>query len=135
MSSVGAPCVAVDSASRDAAAVATRWQERRSVPRAIVVERATGKVLAAVGSSDYRDARAGAVDFVVKPAGAERLQVSLKNALKLGALEHEIRYKGTIPEAQAPDLNRRFTLAAGLLELADHFLICIREGFAAALHQ
>ncbi|MFC6152764.1 GTP pyrophosphokinase [Nocardioides yefusunii] len=33
--------------------------------------------------------------------------------------EHDIRYKGTIPESLAPDLNRRFTLAAGLLELAD----------------
>jgi DNA-binding NtrC family response regulator len=29
---------------------------------------------------------------VVKPVGAERLQVSLKNALKLGALEHELRH-------------------------------------------
>jgi DNA-binding NtrC family response regulator len=36
--------------------------------------------------------RAGASDFVVKPVGAERLQVSIKNALKLGALEHEIRH-------------------------------------------
>jgi DNA-binding NtrC family response regulator len=35
--------------------------------------------------------RAGASDFVVKPVGAERLQVSIKNALKLGALEDEIR--------------------------------------------
>src|ERR1700761_5958288 len=34
--------------------------------------------------------RAGAVDFVVKPVGAERLQVSLRNALNLHALEGEI---------------------------------------------
>jgi len=34
--------------------------------------------------------RAGAVDFVVKPVGAERLQVSLRNALNLSALEGEI---------------------------------------------
>jgi putative GTP pyrophosphokinase len=33
--------------------------------------------------------------------------------------EHDIRYKGTVPEEHAPDLDRRFTLAAGLLELAD----------------
>jgi DNA-binding NtrC family response regulator len=33
--------------------------------------------------------RAGAFDFVVKPAGAERLQVSLANALKTSALEGE----------------------------------------------
>src|SRR6266566_4978656 len=34
--------------------------------------------------------RAGAVDFVVKPAGAERLQVSLRNALAARALESEL---------------------------------------------
>jgi DNA-binding NtrC family response regulator len=33
--------------------------------------------------------RAGAMDFVVKPVGAERLQVSLRNALSAGALEAE----------------------------------------------
>ncbi len=33
--------------------------------------------------------------------------------------EHDIRYKGTIPEEHARDFDRRFTLAAGLLELAD----------------
>jgi len=34
--------------------------------------------------------RAGAVDFVVKPAGAERLQVSLRNAINASALEGEL---------------------------------------------
>ncbi len=34
--------------------------------------------------------RAGAVDFVVKPVGAERLQVSLRNAINASALEGEI---------------------------------------------
>src|SRR5712671_895813 len=33
--------------------------------------------------------RAGAVDFVVKPVGVERLQVSLRNALAANALESE----------------------------------------------
>ncbi|MGK2881660.1 MAG: bifunctional ribonuclease/(p)ppGpp synthase [Mycobacterium sp.] len=41
--------------------------------------------------------------------------------------EHEIRYKGSIPEGDAPDLDRRFTLAAGLLELADREFSAIRE--------
>jgi putative GTP pyrophosphokinase len=41
--------------------------------------------------------------------------------------EHDIRYKGTVPEEHAPDLERRFTLAAGLLELADHEFSAIRE--------
>src|SRR6202050_728037 len=35
--------------------------------------------------------RAGAVDFVVKPAGVERLQVSLRNALNTSALEGELQ--------------------------------------------
>jgi DNA-binding NtrC family response regulator len=34
--------------------------------------------------------RAGALDFVVKPVGAERLQVSLRNALATSALETEV---------------------------------------------
>jgi predicted RNase H-like nuclease/ppGpp synthetase/RelA/SpoT-type nucleotidyltranferase len=41
--------------------------------------------------------------------------------------EHDIRYKGSIPEEDAPDLDRRFTLAAGLLELADREFSSIRE--------
>ena len=35
--------------------------------------------------------RAGAADFVVKPVGVERLQVSLRNALASSALESEIQ--------------------------------------------
>src|SRR5579885_1805463 len=35
--------------------------------------------------------RAGAIDFVVKPVGAERLQVSLRNALTTSALEGELK--------------------------------------------
>ena len=41
--------------------------------------------------------------------------------------EHDIRYKGSISEEDAPDLDRRFTLAAGLLELADREFSAIRE--------
>ena len=41
--------------------------------------------------------------------------------------EHDIRYKGSIPAEDAPDLDRRFTLAAGLLELADREFTAIRE--------
>src|SRR6476469_6356308 len=35
--------------------------------------------------------RAGATDFVVKPVGAERLEVSLRNALAVKALEGELQ--------------------------------------------
>jgi predicted RNase H-like nuclease/ppGpp synthetase/RelA/SpoT-type nucleotidyltranferase len=41
--------------------------------------------------------------------------------------EHDIRYKGSIPAKHVPDLDRRFTLAAGLLELADREFTAIRE--------
>lgn len=41
--------------------------------------------------------------------------------------EHDIRYKGSVPEQDAPDLDRRFALAAGLLELADREFSAIRD--------
>jgi ppGpp synthetase/RelA/SpoT-type nucleotidyltranferase len=46
--------------------------------------------------------------------------------------EHDIRYKGTVPQEHAPDLDRRFTLAAGLLELADREFSEIRARIQAA---
>ena len=50
-----------------------------------------------------------------------RAQVQVRTVLQhaWAEFEHAIRYKGTIPEEHVPDLDRRFTLAAGLLELAD----------------
>ncbi|MGZ5410262.1 MAG: DUF429 domain-containing protein, partial [Aeromicrobium sp.] len=43
---------------------------------------------------------------------------------------------GTIPEEKAPELDRRFTLAAGLLELADREFSMIRDELeASAAHQ
>ena len=47
--------------------------------------------------------------------------------------EHDIRYKGNVPEEHAPDLNRRFTLAAGLLELADQEFSAIRDRLRATV--
>ena len=47
--------------------------------------------------------------------------------------EHDIRYKGTIPPEQVPDLDRRFTLAAGLLELADREFSTIRDRIQSGL--
>jgi predicted RNase H-like nuclease/ppGpp synthetase/RelA/SpoT-type nucleotidyltranferase len=41
--------------------------------------------------------------------------------------EHDIRYKGTVPDEHARDFDRRFTLAAGLLELADREFSTIRD--------
>lgn len=47
--------------------------------------------------------------------------------------EHEIRYKGTVPTEHVPDLDRRFTLAAGLLELADREFSTIRDKIQAGM--
>lgn len=60
---------------------------------------------------------------VTSPAALRnhRWQVQIRTVLQhaWAEFEHEIRYKGTIPAQHVPDLSRRFTLAAGLLELAD----------------
>jgi DNA-binding NtrC family response regulator len=58
--------------------------EERSLP--VIVETAHGGIDTVVAAM-----RAGAVDFVVKPVSHERLQVSIENALKLGALEGELQ--------------------------------------------
>jgi ppGpp synthetase/RelA/SpoT-type nucleotidyltranferase len=47
--------------------------------------------------------------------------------------EHDVRYKGTVPVEQAADLNRRFALAAGLLELADREFTAIRDRIQAGM--
>ena len=53
----------------------------------------------------YRRCAPGAVDFVVKPVSPERLEVSIKNALKI--------------EALAGELNRIKAQAKGSLGFAD----------------
>ena len=51
----------------------------------IIVQTANGSIDTAINAM-----RAGAVDFVVKPVSPERLEVSIKNALKIEALAVEI---------------------------------------------
>ena len=60
-------------------------------------------------------------------------QVQIRTVLQhaWAEFEHDIRYKGTVPEEHAPDLDRRFTLAAGLLELADGEFSTIRDRLQA----
>lgn len=52
----------------------------------VIVQTAHGSIDAVISAM-----RAGATDFVVKPVGAERLQVSINNALRVDALEGEVR--------------------------------------------
>jgi predicted RNase H-like nuclease/ppGpp synthetase/RelA/SpoT-type nucleotidyltranferase len=56
-------------------------------------------------------------------------QVQIRTVLQhaWAEFEHDIRYKGTIPAAHVSEFDRRFTLAAGLLELADREFSAIRE--------
>ncbi len=59
----------------------------RGAPFAVpaIVQTAHGSIEAVIAAL-----RAGAIDFVLKPEGGERLQASIKNALRLVALEAEI---------------------------------------------
>ena len=51
----------------------------------VIVQTANGSLDTAIGAM-----RAGAVDFVVKPTSPERLEVSIKSALKIEALQGEL---------------------------------------------
>lgn len=66
---------------------------------------------------------------------ARCVSVQLRTVLQhaWAEFEHEIRYKGVVPAEHAAELDRRFTLAAGLLELADHELTAIRQTIQAGL--
>ncbi len=61
-----------------------------------------------------------------------RVQVQVRTVLQhaWAEFEHDIRYKGTVPAEHASEFDRRFTLAAGLLELADQEFTAIRTGCA-----
>lgn len=72
----------------DGMAVLGRLKANEESPP-VIVQTAHGSIEAVISAM-----RAGAVDFVVKPVGAERLQVSIKNALRVDALEGEVRRLG-----------------------------------------
>ena len=69
----------------DGMGVLTRLRQR-GIQTPAIVQTAHGSIEAVISAM-----RAGALDFVVKPVGAERLQVSIKNALRVDALEDELR--------------------------------------------
>ena len=68
----------------DGMAVLERIANRPGLPP-IIVQTAHGSIDTAIAAM-----RAGAVDFVIKPASPERLDVSIKSALKIEALTGEI---------------------------------------------
>ena len=62
------------------------------------------------------------------------VQVQLRTVLQhaWAEFEHDIRYKGSVPAEHASEFDRRFTLAAGLLELADQEFSAIRDRLRGA---
>ncbi len=64
--------------------------------------------------------RAGAQDFVVKPVGMERLQVSLRNALNTSALQGELQAHPSQPRGRLTfsDIVTRSEAMAGVLRTA-----------------
>jgi len=83
----GIGCVILDLVmpDLDGMGVLGRLKER-GIDTPVIVQTAHGSIDAVISAM-----RAGAVDFVVKPAGAERLQVSLRNALAQSVLAGEVR--------------------------------------------
>lgn len=69
----------------DGMAVLAHLQENRA-DMPVIVQTANGSIETVVNAM-----RAGADDFVVKPVSPERLQVSIKNALRVNALTGEIK--------------------------------------------
>lgn len=69
----------------DGMGVLSRMKDMEDAPP-VVVQTAHGSIEAVISAM-----RAGAVDFVVKPVGAERLQVSIRNAMRVEALQGEVR--------------------------------------------
>ncbi|HMB47016.1 MAG TPA: sigma-54 dependent transcriptional regulator, partial [Afifellaceae bacterium] len=69
----------------DGMGVLERMRKSVVAPPPVIVQTGQGSIDTAVTAM-----RAGAFDFLVKPASPERIRVSLANVLKLDALEHEV---------------------------------------------
>jgi putative GTP pyrophosphokinase len=98
----------------------------------ILDDRDLGQETASAGRFGYASrhvlvsrARGGSAAYDPLQCASVQLRTVLQHAW--AEFEHDIRYKGTVPADQAPDLDRRFTLAAGLLELADREFTTIRD--------
>jgi len=98
----------------------------------ILDDRDMGRETASQGRFGYasRHLLVGAKDPMLPQPASVQVRTVLQHAW--AEFEHDIRYKGTVPAEHAPDLDRRFTLAAGLLELADREFSAIRERIQVA---
>jgi DNA-binding NtrC family response regulator len=97
----------LDMARMDAGAVLSRQNDRINIVPVIVMG-VEGSVAPAIAAM-----HAGAFDFIVKPAAAERLQFSIKNALRTAALEAEIRRLNQ-KQAQHPSFRDLATKSAAM---------------------
>ncbi|CAM3180298.1 GTP pyrophosphokinase [Nocardioides dubius] len=102
----------------------------------VLDDRDLGKVTASQGRFGYASRHllvaldpAHASPELVAAIGDHAASVQVRTVLQhaWAEFEHDIRYKGQVPDDNAPDLDRRFTLAAGLLELADREFSEIRD--------
>ncbi|HSF35867.1 MAG TPA: (p)ppGpp synthetase [Nocardioides sp.] len=118
----------------DVAAVAELLDEELT----ILDDRDLGEETARAGRFGYASrhllVRTDADDDEHPELVGERASVQVRTVLQhaWAEFEHDIRYKGNVPEDAAADLDRRFTLAAGLIELADREFATIRERIQAA---
>jgi DNA-binding NtrC family response regulator len=99
----------------DGMGVLARMRQREITTPAIV-QTAHGSIEAVISAM-----RAGAVDFVVKPVGGERLQVAIKNALRVDALQNELRRatRQSLGELTFKDIRTKVESMARTLRLAD----------------
>lgn len=112
----------------DVAAVAQLFADQLT----IIDDRDLGEETARAGRFGYASRHL----LVSAPADREwPASVQVRTVLQhaWAEFEHDIRYKGTVPAEHAHDLDRRFTLAAGLLELADREFSEIRNRIQASL--
>lgn len=117
---------------RDIDAVAGLLAEQFTV----LDDRDLGVETAAAGRFGYASrhllvSRSPLRDAVYEPLECASIQLRTVLQHAWAEFEHDIRYKGTVPPEQVPDLDRRFTLAAGLLELADREFQTIRDRLQA----
>ena len=89
---------------------------QRDIAVPAIVQTAHGSIETVISAM-----RAGAIDFVVKPVGAERLQVSIKNALRVDALEDELRRatRRSVGELGFRDIVSRAESMARTIRLAE----------------
>ncbi len=105
---------------RDVAAVAGLLHDALTV----LDDRDMGRETASEGRFGYASRH-----LLVEATDERSAQIQVRTVLQhaWAEFEHAMRYKGEIPDDQAPELDRRFTLAAGLLELADREFSAIHE--------